>query len=326
MGCPGGGGGGGGAGGYIRLTSAEKVTVTGQLKADGGFAGEGGVAPMPDENGDPLHGYAGGASGGGKIWIDAPLVVGLDASEGTPASGPNQPGTPVIYTSELRIRAGFGDDPDGAPGKSTPAKGDTPVEARFPLGSLFFIQLVSQQADGAGSEAIQAEFDLDAAQVEAGAVILPALFPNHVAIEFNREPPGEYKLFRAIHLGQVVLTIKPTDSSIPEAKVRIIVERPESLGQTNNMYDDELVDHAHLRGIPPDILKGQVHRESLFDLSAYRYEPFAHDQLLISRGSALRERNPTPSTDWRLIRMMATCRRVRQYSRQTFRRARGSTS
>ena len=116
------------------------------------------------------------------------------------------------------------------------------------------------------------EFDVSSVKASAGSVGL---------------------VFQAVHLGNVILNLTPTDTSISPVHVQIVVERPKSLGTTDGQVvdsktgesynlDEKLVDLGHRRGIPPHFIKGHVEQESNFDLRAYRYEPLSSDLAYMS--------------------------------------------
>jgi hypothetical protein len=115
------------------------------------------------------------------------------------------------------------------------------------------------------------------------------LFPDNVLLHFTDQTPDE---FFAVHSGKAVLDIKPKDPSSGAPEVLLTVEVPTcllgescgvSLGTTHNQLSDgadidsDIVRFADFRGIPPQILKGQIQRESNFDPIAYRYEPLTVD-------------------------------------------------
>ncbi|MBI2839002.1 MAG: hypothetical protein HYX75_11840, partial [Acidobacteria bacterium] len=170
---------------------------------------------------------------------------------------------------ESILIAGTGTGPT-APGTERISVGEETRTASFPLGSTFFIQLAKQEEDG--EIPVKARYALEPAVIDP-PVSGPTLFPNSVAIEFDRNTPSLIKFFQAVHLGSVFVRITPEDASIDPVTVQIQVNNPSRLGSTQGQVDATLMDLAHRRGIPPQMLKGQVQRESRFDEDAYRYEP-----------------------------------------------------
>lgn len=190
----------------------------------------------------------------------------------------------------LELVAGIGTDPSAA-GTETTTVGGEVVTARFPLGSTFFIQLAKKGENGSRVP-LASTFDLESAALDP-AITEPTLFPSNVVIEFDRQSTSDIKFFQAVHLGNVILNITPTDTSISPVKVRLVVNRPQSLGVANSVVtdrrtgksynlDEKLADLGHLRGIPPQMLKGQADVESNFDLRSYRYEPLSSDLAYMS--------------------------------------------
>ena len=73
--------GGGGGGGALRLSTPATISVTGQLRADGGFGGDANIGNGVNANCDPQPGSAGGGGAGGVIYLSAPSVtVGAGAT------------------------------------------------------------------------------------------------------------------------------------------------------------------------------------------------------------------------------------------------------
>ncbi len=186
-----------------------------------------------------------------------------------------------------QVVAGFGGSP-ADPGTETKAA-EEGLTARVPLGSRFFLQLADED-----SNPIESRFVLGAADPEPTDG--PALFPNHVVIEFDRDGAGEIKFFQAVHLGEVTVSIEPTDTSISPVEVRVTVIEPARLGPAAGV-DARFIEFGHRRGVPPQILKGVSRRESgpNFNPQAYRYEPIAGgvgDLDAISAGQNLRTQIP----------------------------------
>lgn len=182
------------------------------------------------------------------------------------------------YAPDLRPRAassgcrtlvaGIGED-DGAT-ESTAAKSE--LSASIPLGARFFLDL--RTTDASGDRSINSDFELSNASITVA--MKDPLFKEHVVIEYAPATAEQRKYFRAVHLGTVDITIRPTDNS-GEIKVHITVTRPKRLGNDRLSdfpdLDDRLIDLGHKRGIPPHFLRGQLAAEGRKDRMAYRYEP-----------------------------------------------------
>jgi len=189
------------------------------------------------------------------------------------------------------LLAGRGNEPADPGTETTPVTEDVMAAARFPLGSTFFIQLAELEEETGTPMPIESVFTLEAASVTP-AITDPTLFPDSVVIEFDRAAASEIKFFTAVHLGSVTLNITPTDSSMSPVSVEVTVTQPLRLGSSNNEVDERLFDLGHRRGIPPQLLKGQIRRESNFDPEAYRYEPLSVDLRYVSRGQNIRTERP----------------------------------
>lgn len=162
---------------------------------------------------------------------------------------------------------------------------DGALRARFPLGAVFFIGLTDSDDVG-----VDARFTLEQQQV-APVLTGPSLFPNSVVVAFGEDATSELKFFQALHLGTAKLTITPADGSAAVV-LTIEINRPRALGSTHAEVDTSLSEIGHRRGIPPQMLKGQIQRESDFVPVAYRYEPLTVDYSYISRGQNLRTSAP----------------------------------
>jgi hypothetical protein len=217
---------------------------------------------------------------------------------------------------QLAVRAGLGkgpDDTDNPPQvkiiDSTAMDGKGRIDATFPLGAKFWVQLVVVDPSEPNKyEPLQANSHFKLNQGHVKPEVPDALFPNNVVIEYAADKAENFKHFQAVHLGTVTLTIKPKDYSTLPVKVFITVNRPESLGTTYNNWDDKIVTLAHQRGIPPQFIKGQMRQESdphdLFNPRAYRYEPLSGgvgDMYLYGpRPTGRNWRKQSPYEDYRL--------------------------
>lgn len=191
----------------------------------------------------------------------------------------------------LTLRSGFGTGPTDAGTEAKDVTQGTPVNASYPLGSQFFIQLAKPGSSPNQPTPVSSRFSLSSAAV-APAISGATLFSSNVLIEFDQNTSKDTKFFRATHLGTVVLTITPDDSSLSPVTVNISVVAPASLGSTHTDIDASLVDLGHRRGIPPHFLKGQIQRESNFNPESYRYEPLSVDFGSVSGGANVRTVNP----------------------------------
>lgn len=152
--------------------------------------------------------------------------------------------------------------------------GSTPINAQYPLGSEFTLQLQRLGTDGVTYQAVPATYQLASATISPPADP-DSLFGDLAVIGYggaNVTPTSNSVTFQTIHLGQVPLQIIPSDGS-PMVTVNITVIKPDALGETHNEVDDLLIYEANQYGIPPDYLKGQVQHEGTFNPTSYRYEP-----------------------------------------------------
>ena len=179
------------------------------------------------------------------------------------------------------LYAGFGksrEDPSTESADADPSQ--QPIKASFPLGSKFFFELTESASNG--EQSIPSRFDLSNHKIPAATPTRdPTLFPNKIAIQYDRGATAKQASFRAVHLGTVDLTITPSGSTA--IKVQITVTRPVRLGdepaQDFPDLDDRLINLGHERGIPPHFLRGQIATEAEVntDRLSYRYEPLTAD-------------------------------------------------
>ena len=192
--------------------------------------------------------------------------------------------------SPLAFVVGIGSDPLSSLTERKSATGGLET-ANVPLGAVFFIKLVND-INGTITP-VDSSFSLGLSTVTPAISTEPTLFKDNVVILFDTiSSSSTFKVFQAVHLGNVVLTITPTNTTISPVKLKIQVNNPASLGTTHTEIDNVLSDLGHRRGIPPHMLKGQVKRESSFSPTAYRYEPLSVDLGWISAGQNLRTTNP----------------------------------
>lgn len=99
---------------------------------------------------------------------------------------------------------------------------------------------------------------------------------------------GESSQFAAVHLGNASIRMLPlTETNVAPFTLSLNIVAPAALGSSHNEVDARVVQEAHERGIPPQILKGQIRQESpAFNGSEFRYEPCSADFANISRGPA----------------------------------------
>lgn len=166
-------------------------------------------------------------------------------------------------------------------------------EAHFPLGSSFQINLWMPQPNGSRTP-VPATFTLSPSATFTNALSPSPLFPSNAVFSFLPQSSSSGQLFQATHLGSQTLTIQPTDTTLSTVMVRLIVDPPQSLGSTHNNFDVGIIALADSTGMPPQMIKGQIATEGLFDPFTFRYEPL-NDQvgdLAISRGDDLRTEDP----------------------------------
>jgi hypothetical protein len=160
----------------------------------------------------------------------------------------------------------------------------TPIAATVPLGARFTLSL---QHAGPTPTSIVANFGIGLAGL-TNAQADPALYPSSALLEFKAASSEDTKTFQAVHLGTQTVVITPDDSSLTRVVVAVKVVRPAKLGTTHQTVtlgsnsfdlDAKIIEWADKRGIPPQLIKGIMDRESAskFRPLEWRYEPLTTD-------------------------------------------------
>jgi hypothetical protein len=143
---------------------------------------------------------------------------------------------------------------------------DESIYAQVPLGLELRLGLKR------GSTYLPAKYELSPATLNN--VAAKTLYPTSAVLEYNRDTHDGQKTFRGVHLGTQRLTVTPDDTNIKPFNFTLGVIDPGSLGNSDVQYDPQIVTWGDRRGIPPQILKGLIKKETGgFDPNTYRYEP-----------------------------------------------------
>ena len=160
----------------------------------------------------------------------------------------------------------------------------TPVTGTVPLGPRF---TPSCHRAGPTPTSIVANFGIGSAGL-TNAQADPALYPSSALLEFKAASSEDTKTFQAVHLGTQTVVITPDDPSITRAVVTVNVVKPAKLGTTHQTVtqgtnsfdlDAKITEWADKRGVPPQLIKGIIDRESdsRFTPLEWRYEPLTTD-------------------------------------------------
>ncbi|HEX4497244.1 MAG TPA: hypothetical protein VIE43_16345 [Thermoanaerobaculia bacterium] len=169
-----------------------------------------------------------------------------------------------------------------------------PMQLVFGLGESFALKVVHVNIDGSDGLPVASIAGIKN-QVQAKPTISSSLsssdilFGKDVLLAFSAEPLN----FAPVHSGTAILammvpTVLPGSVTFP---VRIVstgyrLGSPQTSfaqlcrknGAQNNTFDSAILSYADLRGIPPQVVKGLVDKETTFNEAMfYRYEPLAFD-------------------------------------------------
>ena len=161
------------------------------------------------------------------------------------------------------------------------------------MGSTFTIEVFKENEDP-----VQASFALGSVVVDPDGLDDLGLFREKVVLEFDKDTLSTSRAFQALHRGETILTIDPTEDSLPTVRVKLVVYQPEQLAGDRHTLDSSFFVLAHRYGVPPQFIKAQVEREADktpdqkdYVRESYRYEPLnlKTGDLNVSRRDNLRQ-------------------------------------
>jgi hypothetical protein len=163
--------------------------------------------------------------------------------------------------------------------------------ADLSLGSIFSVHLIKRSTASGGVTIVPlgSSFTLSAGDIAPSFDTDHNLFDTATLVSLSGGVGlGESSQFAAVHLGRASIRMLPlTETNVAPFTLSVNIVAPDALGSSHNEVDARVVQEAHERGIPPQILKGQIRQESpTFDGSEFRYEPCSADYANISRGPA----------------------------------------
>lgn len=241
-----------------------------------------------------------GMNGGGTVVFDA-TPVGWDEFPSCPAARDRVSLTvnvpPVAPPSTIQTRIDI--FPDAPAGFTVSSAGSSP-HARIALGTFFNVRLVRLQGANLPIVPVTSAYTLHSAVVLPGLPEKPGkiLFASKSLLEFG-SPVTSSRQFYAARMGTAKVLMLPLVSGAPAVEVTIEIVRPASLGTTDQDWDDLMVTMAHRRGIPPQLLKGQLIQESdgkSINRLNFRYEPCSADATYVSLGK--RDLGKQPYSDF----------------------------
>jgi hypothetical protein len=211
---------------------------------------------------------------------------------GSSANGPGE----LVFFSNLRMMRSPSSESarivvtpldSNQSGVPTPAKevkdGDV---ISLPLGGLTALTLVDSSGNPLPAEYSVGQFEIIPA-ISGQFNIANALYKDRVISLFKITPSNSTQVI-SMHLGHQLLVITPIDTSQSPITLKIQIEKPIKLGGEKNQYDNIIIDNAHLRGLPPQLIKSLIEHETKgkFDPFAYRYEPETIDLKFLKNPSA----------------------------------------
>ncbi len=141
------------------------------------------------------------------------------------------------------------------------------IVAKVPLGSLF--SLAIERPPTNSHDLIPSSFVMRSARVEPAEP--SAIFPSKPLLEFDAPSVTSAKQFWAAHIGSAALTITASDNSCAW-NITVRVVSPDAVGPGPATFDARLAALGNISGIPPQVFKALIHRETGGSPTAYRYE------------------------------------------------------
>jgi hypothetical protein len=185
-----------------------------------------------------------------------------------------------------RLRAAVSKDLTNSEESARVSKGAA-IALEVPLGAPFYLRLVSEEKNGE-QVPVAATYTVTEQKPSTLVPLLRGdpLFPNHVIIRYDNGLDKHTFVFQALHAGEATIRVDTTDPAAPDFEVRLSVylNRAASMG-THPEADDYITDLANRSGIPPQLIKGHIQKESNWKRQSYRYEPFSVDAALFSPSS-----------------------------------------
>lgn len=127
-----------------------------------------------------------------------------------------------------------------------------------------------------------------------GGVDPTALFSGAVLHRYGMQAMGTVEI-QGVHLGQITLTVTPSDAALAPGTISVEVVVPSKLGSEVDSLETDVVATAHRTGLPPDFIGAHLDKETLGNRMGYRYEPIGPtygDLSFASRGRNARVRPP----------------------------------
>ena len=176
----------------------------------------------------------------------------------------------------------------------------TDINAKLALGTIFSVGVSKRTPDPSGGPAtitsVASIYTRSADKIAPALETNANLFPDSPVIQLAPDPTTAVTdlTFAAVHLGTLKFTLTPLDVGAPASvTLNLTIVRPSALGGEHNEWDKAIIDAAHERGVPPQILKGQIRQESpAFSKDELRYEPCSWDWSQISGGQGLISKLP----------------------------------
>ena len=172
---------------------------------------------------------------------------------------------------------------------ATSAQSVTLPQQIVKLGELFNVQVSTQSAPGLVTTAESVTDAVEASHPINSSIFsqVTELFQGKVVVHFPSQSSSSVQSFFPIHSGTVNLhfAVQGIDLILPVQVVNCHAATDNCTAQLGSsppgsvytQFDDLLMQYADRSGIPPQLLKAQITRESGFNSNAFRYEPLSID-------------------------------------------------
>lgn len=180
---------------------------------------------------------------------------------------------------------------------------DSPVELLVNLGeSPGFAAYLCKQNERQCDNQVEARWEIQELSVAPGVDMEKAIYPDHPLFLYGdnlTQRVAHSGRLQTVHLGHAKLKVTVPENQGQQVEPLVLdidVIHPTFLGIDHNQFDSIMGKVAHRFGIPPQVIKAQVHHETVgrFDPESFRYEARTVDKKELWGSSLLKQRDLAP--------------------------------
>lgn len=180
---------------------------------------------------------------------------------------------------------------------------DSPVELLVNLGeSPGFAAYLCKENERQCDNQVEARWEIQELSVAPGVDMEKAIYPDHPLFLYGdnlTQRVAHSGRLQTVHLGHAKLKVTVPENQGQQVEPLVLdidVIHPTFLGIDHNQFDSIMGEVAHRFGIPPQVIKAQVHHETVgrFDPESFRYEARTVDKKELWGSSLLKQRDLAP--------------------------------